>query len=256
MKSIFGKIFEFCFISFTVGLLLLIQACSPQVETKEPEPTTEAKYFVAKTPDFTVTGDGSNNNWENAEWLQLTQRRPEEIDLSRVTKVKMLYSETGVYCLFDCPDKKITATMEADFMDIWTEDVVEVFFWTDESSPSYFEYEISPLNYELPILIANDNGDLLRWQPFHYDANRQTQHAVTVNGGEQKPHAEISGWTAEFFIPYKLLKPLNNIQPESGTKWRANFYRVDYDENRINWSWQLTQRSFHDYVRFGTLLFE
>ena len=243
---------------FTV-ILLILQSCGSQpqqVETKNPE-ALDAVYTVAKSDDFTVIGDGSNQNWEKAEWLQLTQRRPAEIDPSRSVKVKTLYSEAGIYCLFDCTDIKITATMEADFSNLWEEDVVEVFFWTDETSPVYFEYEISPLNYELPILISNQGGELLRWQPFHYDENRRTQHAVTVRGGEQKPHAEITGWTAEFFIPYKLLFPLNNIPPKSGTKWRANFYRLDYDEERSkSWSWQLTERNFHDYLRFGTLLFE
>jgi hypothetical protein len=242
---------------FAISILLL-QSCGNQtpVETKNPE-NSEAVYTVAKSDDFTVTGNGSNQNWEKAEWLPLTQRRPDEIDDSRITKVKMLYSPTGVYCLFDCMDKKITATKEADFLDLWNEDVAEVFFWTDESSPVYFEYEISPLNYELPILVYNHERELLRWQPFYYEANRHTQHAVTVRGGEQKPHAEISGWTAEFFIPYKLLYPLNFVPPTSGTLWRANFYRIDYDEERSKtWSWQLTERNFHDYPRFGALLFE
>ena len=242
---------------FTI-ILLMLQACGsqPSVETINQD-TPEAVYTVAKSDDFTVTGDGSSQNWEKAKWMQLTQRRPAEVDNDRSAKLKFLYSETGIYCLFDCSDKKITATMEADFSDLWTEDVVEAFFWTDEALPVYFEYEISPLNYELPILISNQEWELLRWQPFHYDENRQTQHAVTVRGGEQKPHAEITGWTAEFFIPYKLLFPLNNVPPKSGTKWRANFYRIDYDDARYtSWSWQLTERNFHDYSKFGTLLFE
>jgi len=249
MKSLFNKMSGLYVATLVLGSLLMIQAYAPK--------NREAVYKVVKTPDFTVTGDGANRNWEKAEWLQLTQRRPAEIDLSRITKVKMLYSETGVYCLFDCQDKKITATMEADFLNLWLEDVVEVFFWTDESLPFYFEYEISPLNYELPIMISNQDGELLRWQPFHYESNRKTQHAVKIHGGEQKPHAEITAWTAEFFIPYKLLSPLRNVPPKTGTQWRANFYRIDYDEERSkSWSWQLTQGNFHDYLRFGTLLFE
>ena len=40
-----------------------------------------------------------------------------------------------------------------DFLDLYNEDVVEVFLWPDESFPVYFEYEVSPLNYELPIII-------------------------------------------------------------------------------------------------------
>jgi hypothetical protein len=150
--------------------------------------------------------------------------------------------------------------MNSNFMDLWTEDVVEVFLWTEESAPVYCEYEMSPLNFELPILVSNftsnQREDIVRWQPFHYDRDRQTHHATDIQGGEKRSNAIITGWTAEFFIPYKLLRPLNNIIPKSGTKWRINLYRMDYDNKRTSWSWQLTGRSFHDYKRFGNLLFE
>ena len=243
-------------------LSLLVGACGSKEKTNEvalntnESITARAEYRVVKTPDFTVTGDGKNENWEKAEWMSLTQRRPAEIDPSRTTKVKVMYSETGIYCLFDCLDKKISADMEADFMDIWTQDVVEVFFWPDESIPFYFEYEISPLDYELPIMISNHDGELLRWQPFHYDENRRTVHATTIQGGNKRPNAEISGWKAEFFIPYLLLSPLRNVPPKTDDRWRANFYRMDYDDARMNWSWCLTERNFHDYPRFGVLIFE
>jgi hypothetical protein len=210
---------------------------------------------IKKTTDFTITGNGSAKNWEQTDWIVIPLRSGPGEKLT--TKAKVLYSDSGMYFLFDCPDKKITSTMNADFMDLWTEDVVEVFLWTDESSPAYFEYEISPMNFELPILISNENGDLVRWMPFHYDADRKTRHATTVRGGEKKSNAAISAWTAEFFIPYKLLRPLENIIPKSGTKWRANMYRVDYDNNtRISWTWQVVNKSYHDYQRFGTFIFE
>lgn len=210
---------------------------------------------IKKTADFNITGNGSAKNWETTEWVVIPLRSGPGGKMT--TKAKVLYSDTGLYFLFDCPDKKITSTMNSDFMDLWTEDVVEVFLWTDESSPAYFEYEISPLNHELPILISNENGDLVRWMPFHYDADRKTRHATAVRGGEKKSSAAISAWTTEFFIPYKLLRPLDNIIPKPGTKWRANMYRVDYDDNaRISWTWQVINKSYHDYQRFGTFLFE
>ncbi|BBE20204.1 hypothetical protein AQPE_4395 [Aquipluma nitroreducens] len=210
--------------------------------------------IVRKCPDFKVTGDGSAENWALAEWMVLPQRILSGEPLT--TKVKVLYSKTGIYFLFNCRDKKLTSTMNADFMDLWKEDVVEIFLWTDDQTPVYFEYEISPLNYELPILISNEKGDLVRWMPFHYDSDRKTRHATTVQGGEMRSNAAITGWTAEFFIPYKLLRPLNNSLPKPDTRWRANFYRIDYDSGISEWSWQLTSKTFHDFEKFGFLVFE
>ncbi|HEX2969376.1 MAG TPA: carbohydrate-binding family 9-like protein [Bacteroidales bacterium] len=213
------------------------------------------EMLIKKTKDFTITGDGSATDWNNTGWVNLELRSGNGRDM--ITKVKSLYSDKGIYFLFDCMDKKLTSKMDADFLDLWTEDVVEVFLWTDESMPVYFEYEISPLGYELPLLISNEKGELLRWMPFHYEDNRKVLHATSVRGGEKKSMAGVSAWTAEFFFPWKLLKPLNNNIPQPGTKWRANMYRVDYDDNNRNsWTWQPVTRNFHDYEKFGTIVFE
>lgn len=228
-------------------LVVLMQGCIGAGDGHE-------EYAVARVQDFEITGDGSDESWDRAEWIELTQRAaPEEL---LTTKAKMLYSQTGIYVLFHCEDRVLSATMEGDFMDLWEEDVVEVFLWPDESDPVYFEYELSPLNYELAILVSNDDGDLVRWQPFHYEEDRQTRRATAVQGGEKKSGRAVDSWTAEFFIPYKLLRPLENVPPEPGTTWRANLYRVDYDDEKIGWSWQLTESSYHEYEKFGTLSFE
>lgn len=222
------------------------------VFSQKRDPINEIK--IKKTANFKITGDGSSQNWNNTEWINIPLRSGTR---SLETKAKILYSDSGIYYFFFCQDDKITSTMTADFLDLWKEDVVEVFLWPDESITVYFEYEISPLGYELPILISNENMDLVRWMPFHYDADRKTAHGTSVLGGEKKSNAGITAWTAEFYIPFKLLRPLKNISPRPGTKWRTNMYRFDYDDNnRVSFSWQLTERGFHDYPKFGTLIFE
>jgi hypothetical protein len=131
----------------------------------------ETIYRVAKTVDFEITGDGSSENWERARWLKLVQLRPAKNDGILSTKAKALYSQTGIYFLFHCEDRMLTATMDANFMDLWKEDVVEVFLWPDEAVRAYFEYELSPLNYELAILVSNIDGELHRRQPFHHETD-------------------------------------------------------------------------------------
>jgi len=218
----------------------------PALLLSQKKDTTQIK--VKKTKDFSVTGKGVAPNWNEVDWLTIT---PRDKNIYQ-TKLKLLYSDSGIYCLFHCEDKKITATMNADNMDLWHEDVVEAFFWTDEKFPIYFEYELSPLNYELPILVPNNKGNFLGWLPWHYEGSRRTKHATFI----EKNGDNVLSWTAEFYIPYALLKPLNYVPPKKGTKWRANFYRIDYDNGPVEWSWQLTKTSFHDYKRFGTLVFD
>jgi len=209
---------------------------------------------ISKCQDFRITGTGDSGSWKGTEWINLVQQGQNSSPYH--TKVKILYSETGIYFLFDCEDSKLTSTMKADNLNLYEEDVVEVFFWTDEEFPVYFEYELSPLNYELPIMVPNYEGNFLGWLPWHYEGDRKTQHATSVVGGEKKSGASVSGWIAEFFIPYKLLTPLNKVPPVSGTLWRANMYRIDYDSGASHFAWQKTSRSFHEYNSFGTFIFE
>jgi len=212
---------------------------------KDQEP-----LMVKRTTNFDISGKGDASEWNSADWIQMTKRKG---SADYGTRAKLLYSDTGVYGLFSCQDKKITATFKEDFADLWTEDVIEIFLWPEESMPIYFEYELSPLNHELPILVPNMEGDFLGWKPWHYEGERKTRHAVHIS---RDSRGNTSEWTAEFFIPYALLKPLKNVPPKAGSEWRVNMYRVDYDQQYTSWSWKPVQTNFHDYERFGVIRFE
>jgi hypothetical protein len=233
-----------------LGFLPWICFCflwSPRLWGQEADSTL---WHVSRTADFEFSGDGLSPNWQNQPWVELPERGQRGVEYQ--TRMKLLYSDSGIYCLYYCQDRKLTSTLREDFADLFNEDVVEAFFWTDEQVPMYFEYELSPYNYELPILVPNIKGNFLGWRPWHYEAGRRTRHATHV----QQKGSEIQSWTAEFFIPYRLLKPLTHVPPSKGTRWRANFYRIDYDNGPCEWSWQQTRVNFHDFQRFGTLLFQ
>ena len=214
-----------------------------------------ASAAVRTTDDFELAGDGSNAAWQKAEWNAMRRRPPGAHPYD--TRFKILYSKTGLYVLMDGTDQKLTTTGRADFENLWEEDVYEAFFWTDESEPLYFEYEISPLNNELPILVPNNGGAFMGWRPWHYEKGRKIRKATAAVGGKKEGGAAVQGWRAEFFIPYELFKGLKNSPPAAGTRWRANFYRMDYDDGkRTQWDWAAVGPSFHEYLKFGALLFE
>jgi len=217
--------------------------------------STDNLLLANKTEDFTITGDGKSVQWNKAAWLPITVQESSGDPVS-ATRVKVLYSDRGLYFLFFCEDQKITATIQEDYGALYNEDVAEVFLWPDESVPVYFEYEISPLNFELPILVPNMNDRFYGWKPWHYEGDRKIQHATSAQGGEKKSRAEIKSWMAEFFIPFKLLQPMVVVSPKSGDRWRINLYRIDYDKDYTTWSWQKTSGSFHEFKKYGTLLFE
>jgi hypothetical protein len=204
---------------------------------------------VVKCPDFQLTGDGNETAWNSAQWIALNGQQGIQYD----TRLRIMYSDSGIYCLYQCMDSAIISTLKGDFLDLWKEDVVEAFFWTDERVPVYFEYELSPSDYELPIMVPNYDGNFYGWRPWHYEGKRLTRHAVQIK--ENESHRGKS-WTAEFYIPYALLKPVISGPPVKGSRWRANFYRIDYDHGQREWYWLPVTGTFHDYKRFGTLEFQ
>jgi hypothetical protein len=203
---------------------------------------------VIHCSDFILTGDGNEPAWTPAQWIKLNSKQSRSYE----TQFRIMYSKSGIYCLYKCFDSSIVSTLKGDFLDLYKEDVVEAFFWTDESIPVYFEYELSPMNYELPIMVPNKDGNFYGWRPWRYEGERLTRHAVNIT---ENAAGEGKSWTAEFFIPYALLSPIVSRPPGKGSRWRANFYRIDYDHGKQEWCWQPVPGTFHNYKLFGTLEF-
>lgn len=205
--------------------------------------------------DFEVNGVGDHPSWEQAAWNHLTA--VDEGNPAYETRFWALRSETGLYFLVECQDEKLTCTLQEDNLDLFKEDVVEVFLWTNENQRVYFEYEISPLGKELTLMVPNHEGTFMGWIPWHYEGDRLIRKAVTVQGGDAKPMASVNSWTCEFFIPFTLLKGLGNVPPAAETTWRANVYRIDYDLGRdCKWAWcPDTGGEFHNIDGFGTFTF-
>jgi len=237
-----------------LALALALAACAPRPVVVSTE-HARGVAFVRPTEDFDVTGDGANAAWSRTEWNAL--RRRQEDGHPYEARFKLLYSTTGLYVLMDGTDTRLTTTNRKDFEHLWEEDVYEAFFWPDRAAPIYFEYEISPMNAELPILVPNNKGAFMGWLPWHYEGGRKVRKATAVKGGSKEPGASVTGWSAEFFIPYGLFTGLRDVPPKPNSRWRGNFYRVDYDNGKMTqWHWARVGPSFHEYWNFGLLVFE
>ena len=111
---------------------------------------------IPKVKNFALPNQGKNHLWEKMSWRILTQGGGRKSPY--LTKIKVLYSSTGIYFLIKCEDKKINSTFRNDFQPLYQEDVVEIFLQPNEKFPIYIEYEISPKCHELPLLIINNYG--------------------------------------------------------------------------------------------------
>ena len=214
------------------------------------------EYVVKHVTDFEVTGTGSAPAWQQAPWMTLGVLQG---SLDYRTRAKALYSDAGVYLLFHCEDDRLTSPFKNDFENLYDGDVVEAFFWPDERERTYFEYEIAPTGLELPLLVANTGTTYMGWLPWQYTAERKVRKATSVTGGRKEHGAEVGGWSAEVFIPFALLRGLNNVPPKPRSRWRTNLYRIDYDagpKNATFWTWNpLKKVDYHRIDEFGTFVF-
>ncbi|MBX2925050.1 MAG: carbohydrate-binding family 9-like protein [Chitinophagaceae bacterium] len=208
---------------------------------------------VKKCIDFEVNGKGDNKEWEKTGWVSLTRIDEGSKYQSRF---KIMYSAKGIYVLLYGDDEKITSPYQNDFETLFRADVFEVFFHSNPASALYFEYEISPLNKELVLLISNKKEGMSNWRPWHYEGQNKTRKAVFTEGAMQN-NAPVQYWIAEVFFPYALLNLFDHTPPKSGTVWNANFCRLDYDSGKmVKWSWSPIQKSFHEFERYRPILFE
>ena len=111
--------------AYTFFLLVLVTF--PSMVMSQPD-----ILRISKTDNFEINGEGSHEAWNAVDWVSLDMRGDGP---AQNTRVKVLYSDTGIYFLFQCDDEVLTATLTEDFADLYNEDVVEVFLWTEEEYP-------------------------------------------------------------------------------------------------------------------------
>ena len=219
---------------------------------------------IVRVDDFALDGSGASAAWKRAEWLDLAHLRGA---MTYRTRAKLAWSQTGIYALFDCDDKRLSCTNHRDGEDLYDEDVVEIFLQPDERVPLYLEYELSPLGSELLLLVPNRHGRFRGWSPWKYEdvddkgepMVRRAHRATAVRGGVRAPGAAVTGWSAEMYLPYALFTGLADTPPKTGDRWRLNLYRIDYDAGAESPSlWNLSAVSgatFHDPERFAVGVF-
>jgi hypothetical protein len=67
-------------------------------------------------------------------------------------------------------------------------------------------------------------------------------------------------WTLQYSLPLKILREYANVtKPDTGVKWRANFYKCANNSSHPHWlTWSVVDKpkpDFHQPKYFGTILF-
>jgi hypothetical protein len=148
--------------------------------------------------------------------------------------------------LFTATDRDPGATMTGCDAPLYEEETVEVFFDPAGDLQSYFEIEVNPLGAVLDIAFRKNRSG------YKGDCAWQCEGLRTL----VRKHA--GGWTAELAIPFASV---TNERPREGSRWRANFCRIDRPSRDGSLPRELTawspplRASFHTPERFGIVKF-
>ncbi|MFT5430593.1 MAG: hypothetical protein ACI9OJ_001268 [Myxococcota bacterium] len=171
------------------------------------------------------------------------------------TQVRALWDDQAIYFGWTVTDKSPKSTFTARDDELWKQDVVEVYLDPGADGKNYVELQVSPKNVVFDALFAShrkpDWKEARKWNL----AGLQTAVNAGPIAGSSSP-----GWTVEIMIPWADLQAVGGAKPALGTRWKANFFRIEHPgsfSSMAAWSpVSDDQRAdFHNLARGGFLVF-
>lgn len=226
-------------------------------------------YTCWKTAQpLAVDGKDDEAAWQEAAPLDLADVRFLSGDRyhSRRTEARMLWDAQYLYFYFSAADPDVWSTYDQRDMQLYEEEVVEIFIDPDGDGQNYAEVELNPLNAVFDLLLSKPWSQSGKG----YDTwNPSLLSAVQITGTLNNAADVDQGWSAEIALPWAgLASPLldvpgsRNLPPQPGDEWRLNLYR--YEQVRQNGTRNEVQASawspvgkvdFHVPERFGRVVF-
>ncbi|KUJ63011.1 hypothetical protein AR687_06360 [Flavobacteriaceae bacterium CRH] len=142
---------------------------------------------------------------------------------SQNTMVSLSWNDENLYIAYHCNDSRIIGKSRNKDSEIYkTDDLVEIFIDPDGDGKNYVEIGVNAFSTNYDILIKCISPDCGGWK---------TSTQFNISGLEAVSKITSEGFCTEIKIPFSSLENIENgnfIKPKSGTKWRANTFRIDY----------------------------
>lgn len=197
--------------------------------------------------------------WENVPTVEITHYMGNKPQFLPSTFAKLLYDDENIYGIFLVKDKFVHCLVQETNGHVSGDSCVEFFFSPDESKPLfYFNLEINCGGVPLMQYVTVPRKEYV------FIDEAEIGKVEIAHSLPQKVFPEIVEditWTIEFKLPFKILKQYAGIShPESGVKWKANFYKTastTRNPHYLTWSHvDQPKPDFHLPQYFGTLVFK
>ena len=208
--------------SFILLAVLLILPTYLSAQKMSEKLTFNVKHI---SEDLRVS-DVSDPQWKTAYHLEVTRYWDgSDAQLGRRATVRLLWSDKALYVRFDADDTSPWFTMMARDMNLWEEEVVEIFIDPGGRGLDYYELEISPGNVVCDLRVRTPYPTLRSDAGFDLDG---LESEVTLYG---ETADRAPGWVATAALPFAGLRALPvpgavRVPPAAGDAWRFNVFRI------------------------------
>jgi hypothetical protein len=139
------------------------------------------------------------------------------------TFVSLSWNEENLYIAYNCIDSNIIGKSQPkDSQIFYTDDLVEIFLDPDGDGQNYVEIGVNAFSTNYDLLLKCISPDCGGWK---------TEIDFNIKGMETVSNINSEGYTVEIKIPFASLEKIRNggfLKPKTGTKWKANAFRIDY----------------------------
>jgi hypothetical protein len=172
------------------------------------------------------------------------------------TTVRMLWDDQNLYVRFDTADRDIRSTFTKRTDPLYEQDVVELFLKPLADKGNYYEFEISPKNVVMGLMIAVEHGEGTLEEKSQWEMGIKS--AVALDGTLNDSSDTDKSWRVVMSIPWKNLSYVQGQPPKPGEKWAFLACRGDVNEkggNELSSSSHLPKVTFHMHAAYLPLVF-
>lgn len=218
-------------------------------------------YLIHKTHDpKTLSLEFSGDFWAQATSVAIDQFRVESSQHRPTTQAKLLYSERGIYGIFEVQDQYVRC-VQTEYQSLVCKDsCVEVYF-QPFAHKGYINLEISGNGTLLSYYITDSTrapGGFKAFTPLTVAQGQCIKIQTSLPKKVEPEICEPITWSLAFFLPFSVIEDYVGALGElSGQIWRGNFFKCADESSHPHWaSWQaVPELNFHLPHTFGELRF-
>ncbi len=186
---------------------------------------------------ITIDGNDDEKDWSKAPWTELFTDIESGADSNPLRKshCKMLWDDDYLYLFARLDETNLWASLTQHDSQVFQDNAFEMFIDPSGSNFNYFEFQINAYgtvwDLFMPKPYRNGGKNLTTWDL------KDLKKAIQLNGTINNPLDTDKGWSIELAIPFKSVSLNGNKPPKTGTIWRMNFSRVQWDIDTLNGSY-------------------